>query len=208
MDHWSALPFNGQVKRIKIICSIFELYEPHHSVETGTYLGSSTIYIAGLTRGTTHTIEVNKKLLDRASKRFRLNHPDLNINCILGNSSEQLSTLLKDISKDDKIFVYLDAHWKEYSPTYDEIKALCRWGGNWIAVIDDFPVHHDTNYGYDPLPIEAIKDLARKEHYSIYVPLEQAQFETGAVRGAGFLFSQKAQPILESRLMNSLLEIG
>ena len=207
MDHWSALPFNGQVKRLQLICTIFELYKPDHSVETGTYLGSSTIYIAGLTTGTTYTIEVDQKLLDRASKRFSLNHPRLNIICILGNSSEQLDSLLKNFSKNEKIFLYLDAHWKKYSPTYDEILSLCRWGGNWIAVIDDFPIYHDPNYGHDPLPVEAIKELAREGHYSIYVPQVKAELETGAVRGAGFLFSQKAQPILESQLRYSLLKI-
>lgn len=207
MDHWSTLPFNGQVKRMQLICSIFEIYKPNYSVETGTYLGSSTIYIAGMTSGTTYTIEINKKHLDRTSKRFSLNFPHLKIDCILGNSSEVLETLLKRFSKNDRIFIYLDAHWKEYSPTYAEILALCNWGGNWIAVIDDFPVDHDACYGSDPLPIEAIKELAREGNYSIYVPQVKAQLETGAVRGAGFLFSKKAESITESNLIYGLLKI-
>lgn len=207
MDHWSALPFNGQVKRMQIICSIFERFKPDCSIETGTYLGSSTIYIAGLTDGVTYTFEVDPKHQKKASKRFRLNHPNLKINCMLGDSCEQLGTLLKNFSPNEKVFIYLDAHWKEYSPTYDEISALCEWGGNWIAVVDDFPVHHDHDYGHDPLPINAIKELSIKKNFTVYVPSVKAKLETGAVRGAGFLFSEKAHPILESNIKDVLLKI-
>ena len=44
---------------------------------------------------------------------------------------------------------YLDAHWEREIPTRNEPVELANWGGNWVAIIDDFKIPEGLSYGFD-----------------------------------------------------------
>ena len=130
------------------ICLIANTLKPDYCIETGTYLGTSTIFLAGLARKT-WTIEINEAFLQKAKNRFKYSCANLNIEAITGNSVLELPKILKSFSSNEKVLVYLDAHWLHNVPTGNEISILNEWGDLWVAVIDDFKVDHDPGYGYD-----------------------------------------------------------
>ena len=68
MDHWSVQPFNGQIVRHKTIAKIIEDFKPTICIETGTYLGSSTPYLASYANAPTYTIEIEKETYEKARK--------------------------------------------------------------------------------------------------------------------------------------------
>ena len=151
MDNWSSLPFNGQSRRMRVISDISQRLDVGAVIETGTFLGSSTPYLAGFFGCKTYTIEIDQFNAERAQKRFDQNHKNLDIEMRLGDSAIKIVELLGLIDPRKVVFAYLDAHWLDAIPTQAEIQALLDWGGQWIAVVDDFKV------------MEFIKPIYRRE---------------------------------------------
>lgn len=56
MDNWSSLPLNGQARRMRVVADISQKLEVGAVIETGTYLGSSTSYLAGIFGCKTYTM--------------------------------------------------------------------------------------------------------------------------------------------------------
>ena len=81
------------------------------AVETGTYLGSTTKYLA-TQFNRVHTIELDEGLFNEVEKSFKNNK---NIKCHLGDSStvlrEKIIDELNNSEDDKKVFFFLDAHW-------------------------------------------------------------------------------------------------
>ncbi len=195
IDSWYAQSFNGQIRRTQNIVEICETFEPTVIIETGTFLGSSTVALARLTNGPVHTIEVNEKFAEKAKERFNKNHNNNKIEMHVGDSSQHISKILSDIDPTkSRVFAYLDAHWEKSVPTETELRILTQWNGAWIAVIDDFqnPVHKD--YGFDKYgDLSICIDLVPKsKNVQVWVSNIPSEYETGARRGTAYVFSRLA----------------
>ena len=210
MDHWSVQPFNGQVIRASTIFQIARELKPSYVIETGTFKGTSTVWLAGLATKGTYTIEIDSLSASDARKRFSENYSDLPIQLIVGDSAEQIKEVLKNIeSKTESVLAYLDAHWLDAIPTALEIEALVKWDGTWVAVIDDFYNPHDLNYGFDKYRDVVIGSelLSAIDGLEIWVSTLPAKEETGARRGTGYVFSRSAILRLGEHLPEDLIKI-
>lgn len=210
MDHWSVQPFNGQARRFVSLSAIATSLQPTHVIETGTYLGSSTPYLASFATTAAHTIEIDQHVAERARRRFALNHASLGIDLILGDSATCIARLLASIPSDGtRVLAYLDAHWLDQIPTASEISALDDWGGIWAAVIDDFQVDGDEGYGFDRYADVVIGAgiVPSIPGLQIWVPAEPSQRETGARRGTGYLFSESALPFVAEHALAGLRRV-
>ncbi|ASY24509.1 putative methyltransferase [Candidatus Planktophila lacus] len=194
MDNWSSLPFNGQVRRMRLISGLSLDLEIGTVIETGTYLGSSTPYLARIFNCETYSVEIDPYFAQRAKRRFENNHKDLDIELIVGDSAQKIREILFNVSKSNSIFAYLDAHWLDAIPTEDELNALIEWGGDWLAVIDDFQIELDSGYKFDSYDsvVIGLNLIPVDEHLEVWVPKEDSKLETGVRSGTGIVFSSKS----------------
>jgi hypothetical protein len=116
-------------------------------VETGTFRGDSTLCFAERVEHVI-TIELNEEYY--AAALSRLQRP--NIQCLRGNSPEVLSSLR---NFRERCCFLLDAHWYDYWPLLDELRAirsLCAAGvlSQIPAIlIHDFKVPGHPELGFD-----------------------------------------------------------
>ncbi len=210
-DKWMIQPFNGQAVRWNTNSGISRRFEATVAVETGTYLGSSTPYISSLASGKTYSIEINQETLKKTTRRFRENHSSRDIELILGDSAVEIRKVLSKLdAKSNRVIAYLDAHWLDAIPTTDELLALVKWGGAWVAIIDDFKVPHDAGYGFDhygdtiigPSIVPANSEIAT------FVPKIDSSQETGVKRGTGYLFNELSMAIVKPDEFSDLVRIN
>lgn len=200
-DRWSIQPFNGQSKRMSVIWQIARDFKPTLGIETGTFLGSSTPYLASMVSGDMYTIEIDEQTALLAKERFEKNHKNSKIKLVVGDSVERISQILgKTNPKDSRILAYLDAHWYTAVPTTAEIEALINWGGSWIAIVDDFKVPDDKGYRFDVYgAIEISKEiLPDNEELCLYVPMIPSEQETGRRKGTGYVCQKKDEEFLSN----------
>lgn len=210
MDHWSVQPFNGQMIRHKTISKIIEDFKPTVCIETGTYLGSSTPYLASYADAPTYTIEIEKLTYGKAKNRHASNFSELGILHILGDSAHEIEKVLSKMDpRSDKVLAYLDAHWLEAIPTKAELNKLVAWGGEWIAIIDDFHVPHDSGYSFDQYGDVTIGKSQVPESPDIrtFAPSAASSKETGAKRGTGYVFFGDSLSRLSASTRSLILEI-
>lgn len=188
MDRWFSRPFNGQIARHKQIQEIANSINPDVAIETGTFLGTSTPYLASMVSGRTFTFEFVPKYAEKARLRFQSEFSDLNIALIEGNSVIELHKLLKTIPPSSMILAYLDAHWEKELPTAKELNELLLWGDKWVAVIDDFKVPGDNSYSFDQYGELAVDQSLVPNGVRLFVPAQSATSESGARRGTAYIF--------------------
>jgi len=198
-DRWHIQPFNGQALRMSTISTICREFSPHVGIETGTYLGSSTPYLAAMVSEAMHTIEIDPATGALANERFKKNHSESKIYLRMGDSVAEIVKILEKVDPlSKKVIAYLDAHWYEAVPTTQEIQALINWGGSWIAIIDDFKVDLDPVYKYDVYGKIVIGPtiLPTTSEISLYVTNQPAMNETGRRKGTGYVCMVKDELIL------------
>lgn len=177
-------PFNGQALRRKAFEELVDQFAPTAFVETGTFVGSTTKYLAGFGRDT-YTVEVNTGFQAVARMALR---GSKNVTMICGDSAAGIQHLAH-AQKITRPLAYLDAHWEERVPLAEELDCLF---ANWdevLAVIDDFHVPGEPGYGYDiyagvPLSVDGI---SLPPDALIAYPAAPAGSETGARRGTAFV---------------------
>jgi hypothetical protein len=188
MNKWFSRPFNGQVSRHKQIQQISNVVKPDVAVETGTFLGTSTPYLATMVSGNTYTIEFVAKYAKKARMRFESEFQNLRITLIEGNSVKEIQRLLRTIPPTSTILAYLDAHWEKELPTAQELNELLQWGDNWVAVIDDFKIPGDDSYGFDQYGDLVVDQSLIPQGVRLMVPNQSAKSESGARKGTGYVF--------------------
>ena len=200
MNKWFSRPFNGQIMRHKQILQISNLLKPDVAIETGTFLGTSTPYLATMVSGSTYTIEFVSKYAKKARVRFENEFQNLKITLIEGNSVKEIQKLLKTIPSTSTILAYLDAHWEKELPTAQELTELLKWGNNWVAVIDDFKVPGDDSYGFDQYGDLVVDKSLLPLGVRLMVPNQSAKFESGARKGTAYVFgpAYKAENLREN----------
>lgn len=115
-------------------------------VETGTYMGDSTAYVASRWNNLQiFSCEINDDffaLSKHRLKRFR------NVELSLASSEEFIMNLVENKRLGNLPLFFLDAHWHDYWPLVDEIAAISSSRSTAIVIVDDFEVPGRPEFSY------------------------------------------------------------
>ena len=202
---WAVRPMNGQRNRLRTCFLLGEILKPAYAIESGSFLGTTTQYLVGLAGKKTFSIEINQEFSEIAKKRLKSDITANRVEIVDGNSARELPRILQTINADESsVFAYLDAHWLEHIPLLEELQSLMDWGGDFIAVIDDFFIPEDLGYGYDLYEKHRvdISHIPVSDKISVWVPSEKSDAETGAKRGTAYVVSQKYKEVISKESAN------
>jgi hypothetical protein len=146
-DSWGG-PFNGQPGRRALFDGIIKDCRAVAIVETGTYLGTTTEYLAGAGLPV-FTVEGYRRNFGYSRTRLR-RFP--NVKVLLGDSRVVLKGLLETELAgrlNETLFFYLDAHWDQDLPLNEEIELIFTHTDQAVVMVDDFEVPGDPGYAYD-----------------------------------------------------------
>jgi hypothetical protein len=173
---------NGQVARRLITRAIARSVEFDRVIETGTYRGATTAFLAETFGVPISSVEAVPRYREYAGHRL---------------ADEPLVTLDQGDSREflrkqagvsgGTVFFYLDAHWEGDLPLAEELDIVAAAWRRAVVMIDDFKVPGDPGYGYDDYgPGKALtEDYLPKSvaGWSRYYPTTLSDGETGARRG-------------------------
>ena len=189
-------PFNGQAFRQRIYSEIMAAFSFEAIVETGTYLGTTTMYFAG-SGLPVFTVEANPRSHAYSSLRFRREARAGQIHLSEGDTIWFLRMLSQDPRvKNARAFFYLDAHWYEHLPLREELQIVFENWRNAVALVDDFQVP-GTSYGYDDygagkaLTLEYLRPL-KPLGLTAFFPAVGPEQESGGKRGCIVLSRDQA----------------
>lgn len=199
----SGGPMNGQVVRRHIVGELARRVAPSAVVETGTYRGETTAFLADVTGAQTFTCEVLPRYHEYVLRRFR-RRADITVE--RADSRTFLRHLAeRDDMPADGVLFYLDAHWYEDLPLPEELELIA---GHWTRstiVVDDFQVPGDDGYGYDDygpggrLTSAILPSEVMAGRVALYPTVPSAD-ETGARRGCVVIVDDDVAPGLEQHL--------
>jgi hypothetical protein len=181
-------PFNGQAKRCHLFSLLIHELTPASVVETGTYLGTTTEWIAAFNIPT-YSCEASPENYGFSKSRLQKYS---NVNIMQLDSRKALAQLFRGELKyltDKPILFYLDAHWEKDLPLAEELELIFSNCRNAVVLIDDFQVIDDLGYGFDnygpgkSLTLNYIGRQIESHKLSVYFPITPSQKETGAKRG-------------------------
>jgi hypothetical protein len=182
--------FNGQKIRKMIFNELFKIFSFEAIIETGTYTGNTTGYMAKTTSRPIYSCESSRVLSALAKKRlFGIE----NINCYVMDSRDFLNSLANNEVSSKKVFIYLDAHGYDDLPLKQEIEIICRTWKEFVIMIDDFQVPGDIGYGYDSyvgnqvLSINKFLPVFLQNGLIPFFPALPSSEETGAKQGSVIL---------------------
>jgi hypothetical protein len=168
-------PFNGQTARQALFVDIIAKTQPPAIVETGTFLGVTTVLMAQ-TGLPVFTIELHPRNYGFARARLWRRR---NVKLIHGDSRTGLRGLfagaLHSLSS-FAVFFYLDAHWNDDLPLAEELDIVFSRCPSAVVMIDDFEVPSDAGYGYDDygpgkaLVLGYIKPVISSHQLQVYYP--------------------------------------
>ena len=194
-------PFNGQEGRQEIFWELAGKFRFAAVVETGTFRGTTTAFIAETTDAAIFTVELNPKMFHFAKLRLR-EYSNVNVAC--GDSRSFLRDLIANPEVPKRnVFFYLDAHWNEDLPLHEEVSII---GENWqdsVIMIDDFEVPGDAGYEFDDygegkkLCLEYLGEGVNSD-WSVHFPARSSSEETGFRRGCVVLGSKSLEMDLKS----------
>jgi hypothetical protein len=181
-------PLNGQIHRQRMVQALIRNLPLHAIVETGTYRGTTTAYLASVTSLPIYTVEVDRRTLGFSFAMLR--HCN-NVRRYCGDSRRFLRRLavMPDLAHKTVLF-YLDAHGNGELPLADEIDIIFNHWRRAVVLIDDFQVPDDDGYGYDnygpgkALTRDYIEPAIRAFSLRTFFPSVKSKGETGAKRGS------------------------
>lgn len=200
----------GQIRRSKKVIEILDTFKPNLIIESGTFIGSTTPILAMISNVPVITIELNKRLALRNRKNFARMYPVLEIEQKIGSSEVEFRQLLTGVDQSRRVFAYLDAHWFDYLPVTDELVSLVQWGGEFIALIDDFENPYDPGYGFDRYKNgNSIGShlIPRNLGLRVFVPAIDSAREGICKRGTAYVFSKGVLGEETTLLINDLKEV-
>ena len=189
----SRWAFNAQNHRQKIFCDLASALGFASVFETGTFMGNTTGFMRKRVDCPVITCEISATFQTVAKKR--LEKID-GITFMLGDSRKFLmenlsrNSLLKSKSP---LFFYLDAHWHDDLPLFEEIEIIGQFARESVIMIDDFAVPGDRDYSYDnygpgkSLDIETFGSCFANQGFCVYFPSISGKEETGGKRGCVIL---------------------
>lgn len=155
------------------------------AVETGTFQAATTKFLSRVFEQV-WSLEIDLTNFAIASHVLRRSK---NVTLVRGNSSETLPGVLDEILAkfpDEGVFFYLDAHWNDYWPLLDELRAIAEFKNRHRSVIciDDVKVPgrpdipFDSYQGHD-LTLEYVKPVVDQIYasytYEYLVPVTNAE---------------------------------
>ena len=193
-------PFNGQEFRQGIFKDLVSTYSFRAIVETGSFRGVTTEFMATESGLPVYTVEAESRFFHYAKLALRKNKK---VKVILGDSRQFIVDLSKNKSfPKDSVFFYLDAHWHDDLPLFREIELV---GANWtntIIMIDDFEVPDDTGYNFDDygggkrLNLDYIFPLLENK-WVVFFPSAKSDLETSIKRGCVVLVSKDLEDTIK-----------
>ena len=180
-------PLNGQMRRAELLQEVATVFKPAAVIETGTYRGSSTEWLASTFGVRVYSIELNPYNFFYSSFRLRSNR---RVSLFRGDSSEVLRAFSIDpaIPK-QRVLFYLDAHWGNELPLKAELESVASSWADSVVMIDDFEVPGDPGYGFDDygegqrLSVDYLHSLSATRFW----PRADSSSETGFKRGSVIL---------------------
>ncbi len=189
-------PFNGQKFRQQIFNDLNREVGFKSIVETGTFRGVTTGFMAEKADIPIYTVESEPRFFHYAKRnlnRFK------NVRVFNADSRAFLEALIKDESVfKSNVFFYLDAHWNEDLPLFEEVQLI---GDNWddvVIMIDDFEVPEDGDYKFDDygsgkkLSLDYLGDELLS-NWAVYFPSGRGADDSGIKRGCVVLASKSLQ---------------
>ncbi|MFC4471059.1 hypothetical protein ACFPH6_42330 [Streptomyces xiangluensis] len=180
-------PFNGQLKRQEIIRELLAEISFDGIVETGSFRGTTTRFLSAVSGLPVHSAEIEERFYRyaavkcRAFPRIQLHHGD----------SRKMLNILSRQAGDPALLFYLDAHWQEDVPRYQELEIIKGCWSRSVVMIDDFQVPGDPGYqftSYHGVPLN-VNYLPELPGWKAYYPASASGDETGAKRGCVVLAS-------------------
>jgi hypothetical protein len=181
-------PFNGQQQRQLMVKALLGKLRPAAIIETGTYHGTTTAFVANLVDVPVYTVECSVRyywFCRLALRKFN------NVHLWQGDSRSFIKRLAaQETIREKRVFFYLDAHWGDDLPLSAELEVIFKHWREGIVLIDDFRVPYDVGFGYDDygagkaLEIDYISLVADRFDLSAFFPSTSSSEETGARRGS------------------------
>ena len=196
-------PFNGQKFRQRIFFDLLYYLPIKAIVETGTFRGVTTALFA-TTSLPVYTVEIQPRFFAYAKMRFLLNRSYINL--FHSDSRTFLRNLSADssIPKDEHVFFYLDAHWREDLPLREELEIIFSTWNKPIVMVDDFLVP-GSDYKFDDygpgkvLDLSYIEPVRTAHKVSAFFPAVNSSEETGARRGSVVLCDEMSGMELDAK---------
>jgi hypothetical protein len=189
--------FNGQCFRQLMFIDLNRACNFEAIVETGTYVGCTTQFLARNSNVPVYTAESSAKEFHIAKRHLR-HYPAVHLTH--GDSLQFLKSVPLDT--ETRIFFYLDAHWENNLPLAEETGIILSRFHNFVVMIDDFAVPDDDGYTYDdygPGKQLGLRDFPyhADPRVNTYFPNRRASEESGARRGSIVLASASMAPIVD-----------
>ncbi len=140
-------PMNGQKGRQSIFREIVKTLPFNAVVETGTFRGDTTLFMADASGLPVFTAEAHPRYHAYSKCRLRdvngafVRHEDARF--FLG------SLAMDPFFPKEGVLFYLDAHWKKDLPLRDEVNIIYDNWKDFVIMIDDFEVPDDPGYRFD-----------------------------------------------------------
>jgi hypothetical protein len=137
--------FHGDQLCQAFVTSICSRLNISSFVETGTYLGDTSEYMARVIPVPIYTCEVKESFYDSSADRLR-RYTHVNVLC---ESSDRFIRRGIDQNLLGKLpLFYLDAHWYDYWPLLDEIELINAQVPRCVVIIDDFQVPGRNDFSF------------------------------------------------------------
>jgi hypothetical protein len=185
-------PFNGQQRRQELFTAMVRKFKPAAIIETGTYLGTTTEFMAGM-GVPVYSVEGNPRFYGFARARlWRKRHVTIR----RGDSRDALRAFFDGPLRgynDRTVLAYLDAHWNDDLPLADELGIIFSNCQAAVVMVDDFQVPQDSAYCYDDygpgkaLNADYVAPLVEAHDLVLFYPSVPSQEETGLRRGCAVL---------------------
>lgn len=185
---WWSAPFNSQLGRRQLFMRMLDAIQPAAIIETGTFRGTTTAFMAKNFDGAIFTCELDPRWYLTAQADLT---SFANVQIRRQDSRDFLKDVLAD-AKGDPLLFYLDAHWREDLPLKGELEIILSSDRTAAIIIDDFAVPFDLEYGFDDygpgktLAVELLAEVDPKGA-TLFFPTLPAREETGPRRGCAVI---------------------
>jgi predicted O-methyltransferase YrrM len=175
-------PFNDQRARARLVAELAGLGAIQAAVETGTYRGTTTLFLARELAGKpVHSVEIDPRFHHYARLRTR---GQREVHLELGDSRDFLRRLARDpASPRTDVLFYLDAHAPGNAPLREELELIGRGWVEPVILIDDFEVPGDPGYGFN----DGLDRTILPAELRAFYPTTPSAEETGYRRGCVLL---------------------
>jgi hypothetical protein len=178
---------HAQEGRRAVVAELFQRLGLRQAIETGTFIGRTTNYLARTFGAPVHSCELVARYHHTARRMLR---NCTGVHLYLRDSR----SFLRELAASEEMtslptFFYLDAHWYDDLPLADELDIIASAWKKYVVLVDDFAVPGDPGYVYDDygpgkaLVIDYLLPLMGRHRLRAFFPTTRADRETGGRAG-------------------------